>query len=89
MHTATARCLQDHEELPLPLPLLWAVWGGGGVGRPHASLAIAGLDGDDNRNGGCLSKKRGWTKKKKRGNLKMGLFFHAVLFCYCFLAFLF
>ncbi len=62
---------------------------GGGEGRPHGSLAIAGLDGDDNRNGDCLSKKRGWTREKERRNLKMGLFFHAVLFCYCFLAFFF
>ncbi len=62
---------------------------GGGEGRPHASLAIVGLDGNDNRNGDCLRKKRGWTREKERGNLKMGLFFHAVLFCYCFLAFLF
>jgi hypothetical protein len=69
--------------LPLPLPLLQAVWGGG-EGRPQASLAIAGLDGNDNCNGNCLSKKMGWTKEKERGNLKMGLFFHAVSFCYCF-----
>jgi hypothetical protein len=47
-------------------------------GRPHASLVIAGLDGNDN----C-------TREKERGNSKMGLFFHAVLFCYCFLAFIF
>jgi hypothetical protein len=47
------------------------------------------LDGNDDRNGDCLSKKRGWTREKERGNLKMGLFFHAVLFCYCYLAFLF
>jgi hypothetical protein len=53
--------------------------GGGGEGRPHASLAIAWLDGDDNRNGNCLSKKRGWTREKERGNLNIGLFFHAVL----------
>ncbi len=39
------------------------------------SLAIAGLDGDDNCNGDCLSKKRVWTREKERGNLKMGLFF--------------
>ncbi len=63
--------------------------GWGGEGRPHASLAIAGLDSDDNCNGNCLSKRRGWPREKERGNLKMGLFFHAVLFCYCFLAFLF
>jgi hypothetical protein len=58
--------------------------GGGGEGRPHVLLAIARLDGNDNRNGNCLSKKRGWTREKERGNLKMGLFFLAVLFCYCF-----
>ncbi len=63
--------------------------GWGGYGRLHASLAIAGLDGDDNCNGDCLSKKRGWTREKERGNLKMGLCFHAVLFCYCFLLFFF
>jgi hypothetical protein len=63
--------------------------GWGGENRPHASLVIAGLDGNDNRNGDCLGKKRGWTREKERGKLKMGLFFHAVLFCYCFLAFLF
>ncbi len=63
--------------------------GWGGEGRPHALLAIAGLDGNDNCNGNCLSRKRGWTREKERGNLKMGLFFHAVIFSYCFLAFLF
>ncbi len=61
----------------------------GREGRPHASLAITGLDGNDNCNGDCLSKKRGWTREKERGNLKMGLSFHAVLFCYCFLFFIF
>ncbi len=68
--------------------MLQAVWGGG-EGRPHASLAIAGLDGDDNRNGNCLSKKRGWTREKERGNLKIGLFFHAVLFSFSIAAFFF
>ncbi len=63
--------------------------GWGREGRPHASLAIAGLDCNDNCNGNCLSKKKGWTREKERGSLKMGLFFHAVLFCYCFSAFLF
>ncbi len=47
------------------------------------------MDGNDDCNGNCLSKKRGWTREKERGDLKMGLFFHAILFCYCFLAFLF
>ncbi len=63
--------------------------GWGREGRLHASLAIAGLDGNDSCNGDCLSKKSGWTREKERGILKMGLFFHAVLFCYCFLAFIF
>ncbi len=63
--------------------------GWGREGRPHASLEIAGLDGNDNCNGDCLGKKRGWTREKERGNLKMGLFFQSVFFCYCFLAFLF
>jgi hypothetical protein len=53
--------------------------GWGREGRPHASLAIARLDGDDNYNGNCLSKKRGWTREKERGNLKMGLFFSCCL----------
>ncbi len=52
--------------------------GGGGEGRLHASLGITGLDSNDNHNGNCLSKKRGWTREKERGSLKMGLFFHAV-----------
>ncbi len=63
--------------------------GGGGEGRLHALLAIAGLDGKDNHYGNCLSKQRGWTREKERGIFKMGLFFHAILFCYCFFAFLF
>ncbi len=63
--------------------------GWGREGRPHASLEITGLDGDDNCNGNCLSKKKGLGKGKWEGNLKMGFFFHAVLFCYCFFAFLF
>jgi hypothetical protein len=71
------------------LCLCCRLFGGGGEGRPQATLVIAGLDGNDNRNGDCLSKKRGWTREKKRGNLKMGLFFYAVLFCYCFVAFFF
>ncbi len=63
--------------------------GWGGEGRLHASLAIAGLDGNDNCNGNCLSKKRGWTREKERGNLKMGLFFSCCLILLFFLAFLF
>ncbi len=36
-----------------------------------------------------FEQKRGWTREKERGNWKIGLFFHAILFCYCFLAYLF
>ncbi len=52
-------------------------------------MTIARLDSNDNCNGDCSSKKRCWTREKERGNLKMGLFFCAVLFCYYFLAFFF
>ena len=58
--------------------------GWGREGRLHVSLEIAGLDSNDNCNGNCLSKKRGWTREKEWGNLKMHLIFHAVLFCYFF-----
>jgi hypothetical protein len=54
--------------LPLPLPLLWVV-GGGGEGRLHASLAVVGMDGDDNCNGNCLSK-TGVGQGKKRGGIE-------------------
>ncbi len=63
--------------------------GWGGESRPHASLAIAGLDGDDNSNGNCLSKKRGWTREKERGNLKMGLFLMLFYFVIVFWLFVF
>ncbi len=52
------------------------------MGRPHAELAFAGLDSNDNGNFECLRKKKGWTTEKERGDLMMGLFFHAVLFCF-------
>ncbi len=58
--------------------------GWGREGRPHASLVITGLDGNDNCNGNCLSKKRGWTREKERGNLKMSLFFHVSYFVIVF-----
>ncbi len=83
--TATAR---DPEESLLPLPLLRAVWGGGErAGRMRhwrlpdwTAMTIVIVT--------VWAKKRGWTREKERGNLKMG-FFHAVLFCNCFLAFIF
>ncbi len=57
-----------HEESPLPLPLLRAV-GRGGEGRPHASLAVVGMDGNDIHNGNCLSKK-GVGQGKMRGGIE-------------------
>ncbi len=30
--------------------------------------------------------KKGWTREKEKGNLLMGLFFHAVLICYFFVS---
>ncbi len=41
----------------------------------HASLEIAGLDGNDNCNGNCLSKKRGLDKGKGEGGFKDGFVF--------------
>ncbi len=63
--------------------------GWGREGRPHALLVIAGLDSNDNCNGDCLSKKRGRTREKKRGNLKMGLFFMQSYFVIVFWLFIF
>ncbi len=79
------KIMKNHRCLCLSLQAVW----GGGEGRLHASLAIARMDGNDNSNGNCLSKIKGWTREKERGNLLMGLFFQVVLFCCCFLAFLF
>ncbi len=89
MHAATARCLQDNEELPLPLPLLQAVWGGGGEGRPHTLLGIARLDGNDNCNGKCLSKKKGLNKGKGEGEFKDGFVFSCCLILLLFFCFSF
>ncbi len=52
---------------------------GGGEGWLHALLAVFAMDSNDNRNGDCLSKKRGWTRKKERRKRKMGLFFSCCL----------
>jgi hypothetical protein len=47
-----------------------------GEGRWQAACitGVHGSDGENNRNGDCLSKKKGWTREKERGNLMMGLF---------------
>jgi hypothetical protein len=62
---------------------------GGGEGWLHASLAVVAMDGDDNRNGDCLSKKGFGQGKRREGIERWVCFFHAVLFFYCFLAYLF
>ncbi len=51
------------------------------------SLAIAGLDGEDNLKGDCLVKK-GLDKGKGEGGFIDGFIFHAVLIC-CFLFLIF
>jgi hypothetical protein len=51
---------------------------GGGEGWPHASLAIVGMDGNDDCNGDCLSKK-GVGQGKRRGELKDGFVFSCCL----------
>ncbi len=53
------------------------------------SLAVVAMDGDDNRNGDFFSKKRVEQGKRREGIERWVCFFHAVLFCYCFLAYLF
>ncbi len=47
------------------------------------------MDGNDNRNGNCLSKIGVEQGKRIEGIERWVCFFHAVLFCYCFLAYLF
>jgi hypothetical protein len=56
---------------------------GGGEGWLHALLVVVAMDGNDNCNGDCLSKK-GVRQGKRRGGIERWFFFHAVLFCYCF-----
>jgi hypothetical protein len=65
--------------------------GGKGVGKVwlQASLVVVAMDGDDNRNGDCLSKKGVGQGKRRKGIERWVSFFHAVLFCYCFLAYIF
>jgi hypothetical protein len=62
---------------------------GGGEGWLHVSLAVVAMDGDDNCNGDCLRKKGVGQGKRREGIERWVCFFHAVLFCYCFLANLF
>ncbi len=47
------------------------------------------MDGNDNHNGDCLSKKGVGQGKRREGIERWVYFFHAVLFCYCLLAYLF
>jgi hypothetical protein len=62
---------------------------GGAEGGLHALLAVDAMDGDDNRNGYCLSKIGVGQGKRREGIERWVCFFHAALFCYCFLAYLF
>ncbi len=62
---------------------------GGGEGWLHVLLAIIAMDGNDNCNGDCLGKKGVGQGKRREGIERWVCFFHAVLFCYCFLAYLF
>ncbi len=72
---------------------LFLCCGGGGKGRGRGLAACVAGDRRDGRQWQSqwwlFEQKRGWTRKKERGNWKMGLFFHAVLFYFCFLAYLF
>ncbi len=47
------------------------------------------MDGDDNCNGDCLSKKGVEQGKMREGIEQWVCFFHAILFCYCFLVIFF
>jgi hypothetical protein len=67
----------------------WGGGKGGGEGWLHALLVVLAMDGNDNCNGDCLSKKGVGQGKRREGIERWVCFFHAVLFCYCFLAYLF
>ncbi len=62
---------------------------GGGEGWLHVSLAVIAMDGDDNRNDDCLSIIGVGQGKRREGTERWVCFFHAVLFCDCFLAIFF
>ncbi len=53
------------------------------------SLVIVGLDGDDNCNGNCLSKKKGLDKGKGEGEFKDGFVFSCFLILLLFFGFYF
>ena len=71
------------------VPLLQGRGEGGGEGWLHVSLAVIAMDGNDNRNGDCLSKNGVGQGKRNGGIERWVCSLHAVLFCYCFLAYLF
>jgi hypothetical protein len=73
----------------LVVPLLQGSIEGGGRGLAAMLLVVVAMDGYDNCNGDCLSK-NGFGQGKKKGGIERWVcFFYAVLFCYCFLAYLF
>jgi hypothetical protein len=51
---------------------------GGGEGWLHALLAVVAMDGNDNCNGDCLSKKGVGKRKRREGIERWVYFFHAV-----------
>jgi hypothetical protein len=54
--------------------------GRGGEGWLHALLAVIAMDGNDNHNGDCLSKKGVGQGKRREGIERWVWFFHAVFF---------
>ena len=62
---------------------------GGGEGWLHASLAVVAMDGYDNRNGDCLSKKGVGQGKWTGGTFRWVCFFMLSYFVVFFLAYLF
>ncbi len=76
MHAAIARCSRYCEESLLPLPPLQAA--GGGEGWPHVLLVVVRMDGDDNRNGDCLSR-RGVGQEKRTGGIERWVCFSCCL----------
>ncbi len=63
--------------------------GQGREDRPHASLEITRLEGDDNCNGDCLSKKKGVGKGTREGEFKDEFVFSICLILLLFFGFSF